>query len=176
MSLWVPPKVERELQEKTLEHKAELKSMFRFDGGILDVWNAELKKVDPYLRLAQAREKAHAPGVKPGYYHLWRDNPGAPPWVEPLTGPQGDFVEPNSAMLNVLRASDLQNARVVADMRRRELEAERAAEKAKQAQHEERVEDAVGRIQSLTQTRVSMNDQPWSQNVAGKRGVKEKKA
>lgn len=172
MGLWVPPKVERELRDRTTEYEAELRGMFRFDGGILDVWNRELKQIDPLLRLVQAREKAHAPGVRPGYYHLWRDNPGAPPWVQPLTGPHGDFVEPNSAMLGVLRASDLQNARAVADRRRLEMEAEREADRLKKAGHDERVEGAVELVKSLTETRVSMTDQGWSQNVAGRKGVK----
>lgn len=171
--LWVPPRVSRELEEGRKQHEADLAAMFVFDGHILSKWNKELRKIDPLLRLGRARDKAHAPGVVPGFYHLVRFNPGAPPWVQALHN-NGQFVEPSSRMLEMLKASDLQNARAVYDRKRADEEAARAEEKAKQVDHEERVDDAVELVKANTQVRISMNkDTPWSQNVAGRRGVKK---
>lgn len=140
----------------------------------LDYWDKELQKIDPALTLIQAHENAQVPGLTPGYYHIIRDVEGAPPAILPLVGDDGEFVEPTSRILDLLRAGDLQNPRAIADRRRKDEQAARAREKQRQADHEERVEEMMDHWAAATQTRVSMSDAaPWSQNVAGR---KKKKA
>jgi hypothetical protein len=173
MALWVPPKVARDLREETLEHNASTLNMFDMFGPHYDKWNRELKKLDPFLRLGKAKEKASAVGVVPGYYHLIRINPGAPLWTMPLHDSQGRFVEPTSRMLDQLRENDMQNMRVVRDRRKAIEDKERAGEKAKQDRRDYLNEKAEEHYAARFKTRVSMNrDTPWSQNVAGRKGVK----
>lgn len=168
-NLWIPPTVSRELQEKTRANDAELLSMFHTDGGILTFWTRALKRIDPRLSLAQAKENAEGPGIRPGYYHVLRRNEGAPMWRMPLCGPNGEFIEPTEQMLQDLEASDLQNGRAVHDRQRADAKAQAAKEAQKAQDTAERHEDLNDRLAAITKTRVSMTDVPWSQNVKGRR-------
>lgn len=172
MPVWLPPRISRELAAVTQAHRAEVVQAARRDA-LCDYWDRELQKIDPALTIFQAKEDATVPGLKPGYWHICRDNPGAPPSLLPLVGDDGEFVEPTSKMLEVLRAGDLQNRRAMEDRARRDEEAERRRERERQDAHEERVSEMLDRLASATQTRVSMTDAaPWSQNVQGRRGAK----
>lgn len=171
--LWVPPRVDRKLREETVARDEATKAMFDLTGQPMDAWNVELRKIDPLLALGRAKERAAAPGVIAGYYHLLRFNEGAPMSVMPLHGPDGEFAEPSSQMLETLRAADLQNPRAVRDRQRLDEQQEAARVKGRETAHEERVEEAMGRWKAATETSVSMNsDTPWTQGVAGRRGRK----
>lgn len=170
--LWLPPRVSKEYRESTQRLHADLREQFWFRGPVAAAWNPELQKLDPYLRLGQAKEGASHAGVIPGYWHLLRLNPSAPWSVMPLQGPQGEFVEPTSRMLETLRANDLQNARVVADRERADRLAELAREREQQNAHEERVGEMSERWRAVTETSVSMSDAaPWTQNTKGRRAA-----
>lgn len=175
--LWVPPKVDRELQQKTQEHTAQVMAMVDRFRGILSYWTRELKQKDPDLEMIFAPPTATAAGLIPGRYHVMKHIPGAPPALLPITGPDGEFVEPTSQIMEKLAENDLQNIQAV-DARRRAMEAEeRARERDRERDAELRREELVERWKAATQTRVSMNrDAPWSQNVAGRRAVQKKKA
>ena len=167
--LWVPPKVSRELEDSTARFNAEAKDQFRFNESVCQTWNPELQKIDPYLRLARAKEHAHFPGVLPNYYHMVRLNPVGPIWFQPLTGPNMSFVEPTLRMLDTLRGSDLQNPRAVRDRKMQQDMAEKARKTREERETEERQEEMLERWRSATQTRVSMTDaRPWTQNVSGR--------
>lgn len=171
--LWVPPRVSRELRDATERHKREVLEAARRDA-TLDYWDRELKKIDPALTIIKAVDDARVPGLKAGYYHIVREVENGPPSILPIVGENGEFVEPTSRILDLLRAGDLQNPRAMAERRRRDDAAERAREKARQDGHEERVEEMLDRWKSMTQTRVSMSrDTPWSQNVQGRRGARK---
>ena len=161
----------RELEAGTRKWEQQVLSMMHTVGGILDHWNPELQKIDRNLRLMQASEKAVCAGVKPGYYHLVRlrdSAEGTFMWVQPLQGPQGQFIEPNSVMLDALRMCDLQNERAVAERRHR-AEAEAASiERAAAAMAQARVEEGVERHKAATRTQIRMNPgEGWAQNSAG---------
>lgn len=170
MALWVPPKVSRELRENTLEHNAATLSMFELNYGIMDKWNRELKKIDPLLRLGKAKEKADAVGVVPGYYHLIRPDPhGGPLWTVPLHV-NGQFVEPNNAMLDMLRRSDMQNVAVQRDKAEAKRKAEEAKERDDQLRHEQRVDHMMDGVKAIVRPGVSYSDVRWSNKAGGKRG------
>jgi hypothetical protein len=171
--LWVPPKVAQSLKDSTQEHNADIRAMMSFQDPVCAQWSAELQKIDPYLRLARAKENASAPGVIPGFYHFVRLNPGAPVTVMPLHV-DGEFAEPTSRMLDTLRQSDLQSTRVRVDRELAERREEEAKERQKARDAEDRQAEMYDRFKAVTQTSVSMNrDQPWSQNVDGRKGVKK---
>lgn len=143
-------------------------SMMHQTGGILDHWNPELEKIDRNMRLMQASPGAVCAGVKAGYYHLIRlrdPAEGTFMWVQPLMGPSGEFVEPNSTMLNALREADLQNARVVADRRRADERRAREQEHDAEAALDARLEEGMARYKAATRTQILTSlDVPYSQN------------
>jgi hypothetical protein len=179
-TLWLPrnvhdraPKVGREHIQGTREWEALVLSMMHQAGGILNVWNDALRDIDRNLRLMQATEGAHAPGVLPGFYHLVRlrdPAEGTFMWVQPLAGPDGEFVTPTDQMLQDLRARDLQNPAAVADRRRADMIAASSKARSRANEDEDRVHYAVDLFKARTRTQVSMNRQtPWAQNHAGTR-------
>ncbi len=169
-SMWLPPAVSHELREKTREHNAAALHMFDLNYGIMDKWNRELRKIDPLLRLGKAKEKADAVGVVPGYYHLIRINPGAPIWTVPLHDGTGGFVEPSSAMLDMLRASDLQNAAVQRDKKAQEEREAESQRRAEDLRHEQRVDHMMDGVKAIVRPGVTMSDVKWSNRAGGKRG------
>lgn len=180
-ALWTPPRVRPEHEVGTRQWEALVLSMMHQEGGVLDYWNPELKKIDRNLRLMQATPLAAAPGVLPGFYHLVRlrdPAEGTFMWVQPIFGPDGGFIEPNSAMLDALRASDLQSTAAVGA---RHLIAEnerRSAERAKAKDEEDRLEEGVERFKAATRTQIlTSSDVPYSQNnsAAARRARGEKR-
>jgi hypothetical protein len=169
--LWVPtarahrPKVSREHEEGTKEWEAAVLSMMHQEGGIIDHWNPVLAKIDPKLRLMQATALAEEAGVLPGYYHLVRLNEGAPMWVQALTGPSGEFIEPTDAMLRGLRAADLQNPTVVRDRQRTDEVAARRKKRDEANEDEDRVQDTIEHWDAVSRTQIPMSPEiAWTQN------------
>lgn len=176
MSLWVPPKVERKMAEEAREeYRARLWPLFDFDDSVCRKWNPELKKLDPFIKLGRAKPMAYMPelGVRAGYYHFLRDNPGAPPTVGAITGPNEEWVEPDGGILQKLRENDLQRPGALQDRRDRELRAEREKEREKEREIAEWTEEAVDRWNAGNRTFVSMDrSTPWTQSAKAKRAKK----
>ncbi len=142
-------------------------SQMQDTGGIMDHWNPELEKIDRNLRLMHASEHADVAGVIPGFYHLIRLRDPAENtfmMVQPLRGPDDEFVEPSSAMLDGLRACDLQNDRVLADIRKQNARATASKERAQAAEDVSRLEEGMERYKAVSRTHVLMSpDVPWTQ-------------
>lgn len=163
-----------------LAWEAQVLEVLHWEGGILDHWNRELKQIDPWLRLAQAPLMAIVAGVLPGFYHLVRLRDPASSMMmmlTPLQGPGGVFVEPSDAMLQGLRAADLQNPRAVADRVKRDRDAAELRRIEEARDDMDRRDQIREGINAITRTQVLMSpDVPWSQNVAGqKRPTRGKK-
>lgn len=168
--MWVPPRVSKELQDNTRHATAELMQMV-YVKGVMDDFNKELRAIDPYLELVLAREKVLAGSpLRPGYWHIIRHNPTAPPTVMTLEGEHGEYVEPNSEMFRKLSEdNDMWNPASMARRRKREEALEQAKERRKNREREARQEELLERYAAATRTQVSMLP-GWSQNVAGKKG------
>jgi hypothetical protein len=174
--VWLPPTVSRELLDEREQYRAELETqavrakMLEVKS-ILDQFNYELQRIDPKLEMVRAPGRVSIDsGLKPNYYAVIRWNDGAPPSVIVIQGPNGEFVEPDSGVFEMLRRNDLWdpgNRRLVEQ--RREL-ARQAGERQKIRDREERREEMRDRLNAATRTSVSMNrDQPWTQNASGRR-------
>lgn len=170
--LWTPPHVRRDLMDSTNEHVAALRDAALRDA-TCDFWDRELKKLDSALYMVKAHDDAEVPGLKPGFWHVIRDCSPAPPAILPIVGDDGEYVEPTSRLLDVLRAGDLQSRRAMEDRAKIDEARARSREREEQSAHEDRVTEMIDRVKSLTQTRVSMTDVPWTQNVQGRRGAKK---
>lgn len=172
--VWVPPKVEAELaEEMRVKYRAVLWGLFDFDDPVCKRWEPELRKLDPYVRLGRAKPNGYVPGypVRPGFYHFLRDNPNAPPTVETITGPNDEWIEPDSGLLRKLESNDLLDPRVIVEMEARQEQAKREQEQLKAEQREERQAEIFERWQAGNRTFVSMDQStPWTQSARARRG------
>lgn len=171
MSIWLPPKVNRGLREKTSEYAASVESMVQRFKDKMDEFNRELYKLDPRLELIFVPPNADLVGAIPGRYHVLRTAPDAPPTLIPVTGPNGEFCEPDSGIFTWLAENDMWNDRAKHDRERMRRRAEESARRQKEREREEMREELVERWKAATETSISFNrSSPWSQNVAGARG------
>jgi hypothetical protein len=90
--IWLPDDLRREQQ---VEGQLELARH----------WNGFLKAIDPELSLVLAKDRAEYPLV-PGRWHVRRKNRGAPDSYMPITGPNGEYREPDSGVLDELGRRD----------------------------------------------------------------------
>src|SRR6266705_3618174 len=99
MSLFLPPRISRELLAERHQYQADLMAMTHMKD-VMDSWNKDLKQIDPYLELIKARDdlSVQTAALKPGYWHIIRHNPGAPPSVTTWQGPNGEYREPDSGI------------------------------------------------------------------------------
>lgn len=72
-------------------------------------FDRQLRELDEHAELVQASEYADAPGIVPGFWHVRRTDPdtGWQAYIA-LKGPHGEFSEPHSGHLEMLRENDLQ--------------------------------------------------------------------
>ena len=182
MGLLLPPKVQAEIQKAKWEaerqqRRAQVMELIDFEDPVCREWQPVLEALDPHLRLGRAKPMAYAPGVvmRPGYYHWVRDNPTTVITVEPITGPDGEsFAEPDSRLLESLRGNDLQNPRVYAALIERHEAREREQERDRAREREDIDAEVLERWKAVSETQISMNrSTPWSQNVAGRKGVRK---
>lgn len=171
--LWVPPRVSRELQDQTRQYAHEIASTSRVDETCRR-FNKDLRDMDPYLEMVFFPEGLPLPaGAVPGRYHLTYRAPAAPATLISLTGPNGEFIEPTSGVFKKLAQGDMWSNVNRKERDRRARVAERAAERAKRREDEDRLEELKDRFNAAFRTSVSMNrDSRWSQNASGARGRK----
>jgi hypothetical protein len=146
LTLWTP----RSHIEGRKQHAADLLNHVELKGK-LDYWNRELKRIDPYLELVKANDNASMPGLKPGYFHVLRHNPGAPPSVIVHEGPNGEFREPDSGLFEELKRKDMWRD----EPAWKKARAEREADAESKRDEYERKEELRERIDHALTTTVS---------------------
>lgn len=175
--LWVPPSA---LVDGRREHEAELREMaVAGEWGdrkrLIDEFNQELRRIDDHLELVWFDERATAPGISPGRWHVIRWNGEAPPQVIVHEGPHGEYIDPDSSLFRRLEAGDMWDSRVVKDRRNRELAAERARKRREELETADRRQEMVERLQAVTRTQVSMTEREggWTQNAVARKERKK---
>lgn len=171
-SLFIPPRVARELAGKTLKFREDVfKSILLDDSDpILREFTQQLQRIDP--RIVMVRANMHPePGVpmRPGFYHLLIDNGlSVPITVTPITGEDGGFAEPTSRVFERLLGGDMHDRRNLERFARVERERFEAVEREKARDREERIEHRRDLVNAYTRTSVSTTKAaPWRQNQAG---------
>lgn len=180
MGVWVPPTVSPKLQEETRRREAEAaQGLIDQQWAWVEEFNRDLEGVWPGMRLKWCPDPAPidavAMGARPGRWGiLMPSQNGGPGSVKPIVGPDGGFVDPSlnaSAIFDSLREQDWWNPQVRRERDRARVEAERAAERRKQQERDERNAEVLERYLAGTRAQVSMSrDVPWTQNSAGRRG------
>lgn len=177
MSLFLPPKVGRELMEERRRREAvALESMRR--QGWMKEFDAELDRIVPGMVIVPCPDPAPldaaAMGFAPGRWNLvWPGYNGGPANVLPLEDDDGGYREPGSWVFDMLARADMWNERAMRDQRRIKREAEEAKARRLERERAERDQEVLERYAAVSRTQVSMNrSAPWSQNSAGRRGAK----
>lgn len=182
--LWVPPSAQRRIVEDRQRFASEINSVtvqekMRSVKALLDEWNYHLKQIDERLELIRAQETIPA-GIpmKPGYYHVVRWNEGAAPSVWPIEGEHGEYVEPTSKLLEIIKKNDLWDPRNFKRLVGAALARDEALERDRMVERQLRQAEIMERVAAATRTQVSMSrDIPWAQNAAGfkrTKGIKKK--
>jgi len=184
--LFLPPRVARELAQRTLSYRADVMASIDLEGSrhLLELAMA-VQRVNRHLLLVRARDQVVL-GVpmKPGYYHLLEDKgseSSAPISITVIEGPNGEFVEPTSRVLEKIAAG---NAKERRNWERWEeiKRGEKAANDREQANNNEERRDHLRElVNAYTRTSVSMhgdwtqNSQPNGNRARGERRKKRRK-
>jgi len=142
--------------------------------GTLEYWNRELRQIDERLQMVWFDEGVKILGVVPCRYHILRRNEPPAPWsIIPIQDSEGNYVEPDSGVFEMLLRDDMWSASAQRERRRHERLARAAKDREREREAEDRQAEIVERIQAARRAFVSMSrDQPWSQNAAGRRGAR----
>jgi hypothetical protein len=137
-------------------------------------WNPLLQEKDPRLELAFVGEAPPVPGIFSYRWHVLRHNENGPDSYWALEGPDGEFREMGSDILEHFNRSDLWDPRVregvEVSMRRKKVSQERA----KDLRREQRVDELTSNVNAMIRPSVLVSDGvKWSNRSAGKRGRKE---
>lgn len=162
MTLYLPPHV---AEQKRREFAAEIAKRIEVDQRCEEFTARLRREIDPRLVMVKAGDLI-APGtpLRPGFYHVLRFNEDAPMTVIPITE-HGNYVEPDGRVFVKLIHGNLTQQRVMDDIhardRKEQQDAERAAQRAKDARRDELKERAL----AVTRAQVSMDRTvPWTQN------------
>lgn len=176
MTLYLPPKVSRELQHETDQRNAMALQALNAERGFkwIQEFNHELQRIDPYIKLVWCPEPAPvdaiAIGARGGRWNLFRKDPAAPAWATPITGPNGEFVEPTSAIFDKLQQMDWWNPRNLRERKQMEAKAREAKERREQREREEHNQETYERWLAANRTFISMDrSKPWTQSAKGRR-------
>src|SRR6266508_3989472 len=71
--------------------------------GRLAHFTRELQNIfnEPYVKVILAKPKTTVIGLKGGYYHIVRIRPGTAAWVQPYEGPDGEWRDLDSGIVDV---------------------------------------------------------------------------
>lgn len=150
MSLWTPP-------QDRARQPAINAALLRSVNAVVEhmrYWNDKLKKIDADLQLVKARDNADAPGMRPGHFHVLRLRDDAPPLVHVIEGPDGEFREPDSGVLQDLARGDMWSDRSRAEHKRRVKAAKTEADRERGREREDRREELYDRLKTATTTSI----------------------
>lgn len=124
--------------------------------GTLNYYNRLLHDIDEHLEVVLAKPNTTVEGLKPGYYHLIRLNPGHPAYIKPYEYDDGSWRDLDSGILDAAVEDDLWNDRLQSERRRLRKNAKAAKERQRQREHIDRAREMDARIKSLNSTQISV--------------------
>lgn len=129
MSLLIPGKVAADLEaERFIEERLE----------VARYWDRELQRLDPRLSLVWVNENATSPGLVPGRWHIRRENEQTADSFIPVVGPEDEYRDMGSDVLERLKAADRWNDAVERERKRRAERAKRRAAHDRELRAEQR--------------------------------------
>lgn len=118
----------------------------------------ELKRLDPYLSLVRAHPLSDDPGLKPGYWHVRRQNPIGLDTYMVIEDENGDYMEPHGRIVDNLRRADLSNPEVFKRLTSAQDREQAATDARKLEQREEAREELAQRVKAYSSPSVLFSD------------------
>lgn len=146
----VPQRVASEID---MENRQMLEEMERVTGA-LAYWTHELKQIDRYLEVVLAKPNTSIVGLKPGYYHVIRYQPGFPAAIMPVEGPNGEWRDLDSSIIDMVQRADLWNDRTQRELRKRSQRIEEARQRQKDREAQDRAREFDDRLYHATNASV----------------------
>lgn len=154
----LPPYVQRNMVHAAAQVRA----------GELEWFDAQLKELDPNLTLVRAAEHSTSPDLVPGYWHIHRRNVIGLDTYIAITGPDGEFAEPNSGIIEQLRKDDLQRAGAWEEFEARLDREEESYRRKVLDQRAEMKDEFAGRYKAKANPGVSMADVGWKHRAGAR--------
>lgn len=145
MSIWIPPAAAAKQREAAQQFTQQLISQADAVGRIQH-FNKELKKIDPYVEVVKADDNATHPALKRGYWHIVRRPPVGMPAIVVHEGPDGEFRDLDSGILQTLRDGDMWSSERQRDRERMARKAEKAKEREEERERETRIDEIMDRL------------------------------
>lgn len=131
--------------------------------------DAALKSLNHRLELVWVGEHATTPGLVPVRWHVRRRDrdAGVMDMYFPITGPDGEYVEPTMGVVETMRRSDLWNRpHLIDEVRRARERRQREVEKIREEASAENIENFAIFAKSKINPGVSFNtSRPWTNRV-----------
>jgi len=124
--------------------------------GRLAHFTRELQNIfnEPYVKVILAKPKTTVIGLKGGYYHIVRIRPGTAAWVQPYEGPDGEWRDLDSGIVDVALQADMWNDRTQRQLRQAQERAEAARQRQKQREAQDRAAEYDARVRSMLSTQI----------------------
>lgn len=130
-----------------------------------------LKAEDPYLSLVFVNEKADAPGLHPGRWHIKRENPETMDVYLPIIADNGAYVEPSMDIIDKLRSNDLWREDVARAVRKAQVDKREAGERARLEADLEKRDEFAGRVKAMSNPSINYGGKGWKARLGDeKRG------
>lgn len=101
----------------------------------------ELKQIDPYLELVFVGDRSpDYPGITPGRWHVRRSPEDGPDSYWAVNGPDGEYVEPSSKLIEDMKAADLWRQGALQELYDRKARAETKKKREQALASEQRVD------------------------------------
>lgn len=130
--------------------------------------DAELKALNHRLELVWVGERATSPGLVRCRWHVRRRDrdAGVMDAYFPIVGPDGEYVEPTSQVVEMMRRNDLWKTDVRREVREHREARQREIEAQRKAASEENIENFALRAKAKINPGVSFNTaRPWTNRV-----------
>lgn len=151
----------RAAREAYLQDNAEIELETMRVMGTLEQFNKELREIDPYLKLVKAKETTTVQGLKPGYYHLVRYEPGFPAYIKPVQHDNGEYREPDSSVFEMAMLDDMWNDRTRKALREARKKADEARKRQKERESMDRAREFDERLASRNRVQIHVRSKPW---------------
>lgn len=150
-SLYLPQAARSEIEKD----RAAIAAQYYSVKGTLDRYNEELRRIDPRLELVRAKDQVEEGSpMKAGYYHILLHAPGHPTTILPCEYDNGEYREPGSWIFPYLEEQDMWNDRARRASRNRSERVRQAAERQRELEREERVENYNERWHAANRTQI----------------------
>lgn len=161
------------LHNLELERSMDRVERLRQRGHDLQSIERDLQDIDPMLSLVRAREQVENPEMRPGFWHVRRCNAPFPDSYITIEGPDGQFVEPHSGVVEWFRREDTRRQGYFDDLRKAKERGKREQAIRRAEFHADQRVELAERIKAYANPGVSFagTGRGWSYRAGAKRAA-----